>query len=288
MTIDPTQVSFSQAQGYEPLPQQLQPRELSHKARISFWNAFYEEFIYAENTRLVQVIFHAHIHHFDGAMDEFPVVHYLPDSDYEEYCALYKTHFLEGTFNEVFDTLLFLMRHTRCPKEFKTSIGVIFRDCHLAYVLDLTDVPTIYPATTPEEGKSIIDAVQELNDHGLNGARQHLSEATTLINQGHWANSIKESISAVESVAREIAPGTRNLGSALNQLGHRGMFEQHHLRNGLEKLYEYTNEEGGIRHARLNEEASNVGQDEAVFMLGACASFASYLWRKHLGTASNT
>ena len=27
---------------------------------------------------------------------------------------------------------------------------------------------------------------------------------------------------------------------------------------------------------------SNVGVDEAVFMLSACASFASYLWRKHM------
>ena len=36
MTIDPTKVSFSQAQGYESLPQQLKPRELSYKARIGF------------------------------------------------------------------------------------------------------------------------------------------------------------------------------------------------------------------------------------------------------------
>ncbi len=282
MTIDPTQVSFSVAYGYKQLPQQLQLGELSCEARIGFWNAFYEEFIYAENIRLIQVIFDAHLHHFNGAMDEFPGIDYIPDLAYENYCMSYKPHFIEGTFNEIFDTLLFLMRHQRCPKDFKTSISAVFERCQLAYSLDLADGPTIYPATTREQGQSIVDAVQELNAAGLGGARQHLIEASTLINQGHWANSIKESISAVESVAREIAPGTRNLGSALNQLGHRGMFEYASLRNGLEKLYEYTNEKGGITHARLNEDTSNVGQDEAVFMLGACASFASYLWRKHL------
>ena len=30
----------------------------------------------------------------------------------------------------------------------------------------------------------------------------------------------------------------------------------------------------------------NVGMDEAVFMFGACASFASYLWRKHNSKSS--
>lgn len=35
--------------------------------------------------------------------------------------------------------------------------------------------------------------------------------------------------------------------------------------------------------ALLDHKHSSVGRDEAVFMLGACASFASYLWRKHAG-----
>ena len=47
------------------------------------------------------------------------------------------------------------------------------------------------------------------------------------------------------------------------------------------KLYGYTSDERGLRHPLLEREEANVGMDEAVFMLGACASFASYLWRKH-------
>ena len=38
-----------------------------------------------------------------------------------------------------------------------------------------------------------------------------------------------------------------------------------------------------VRHALADRGDTRVGQDEAVFMLGACASFASYLWRKHVG-----
>ncbi len=38
-----------------------------------------------------------------------------------------------------------------------------------------------------------------------------------------------------------------------------------------------------MRNSLLDQGQSNVGQDEAVFMLGAGASFASHLWRKGLG-----
>lgn len=41
MEIDPTKVSFSQAQGLKPLPRPLKLGELSKEARIDFWNAFY-------------------------------------------------------------------------------------------------------------------------------------------------------------------------------------------------------------------------------------------------------
>ena len=52
------------------------------------------------------------------------------------------------------------------------------------------------------------------------------------------------------------------------------------LKQAFANLYGYTSDEEGIRHALLEEAVSRSGQDEAVFMLGACASFASYLARK--------
>ena len=70
---------------------------------------------------------------------------------------------------------------------------------------------------------------------------------------------------------------------SLNQLRNQGLLEHPALHQGLEKLYGYTSDEQGVRHSLLDQGQSNVGQDEAVFMLGACASFASYLWRKGLG-----
>ena len=71
----------------------------------------------------------------------------------------------------------------------------------------------------------------------------------------------------------------------LKNLGQQGISAHPALNEGFEKLYGYTSNEQGVRHALLDQGQSNVGQDEAVFMLGACASFASYLWRKHLASS---
>ena len=71
-----------------------------------------------------------------------------------------------------------------------------------------------------------------------------------------------------------------NLKPALASINDRGGLHPA-LGDAFIKLYGYTSEEPGVRHPLLDSQKAKVGMDEAVFMLGACASFASYLWRKH-------
>ena len=73
----------------------------------------------------------------------------------------------------------------------------------------------------------------------------------------------------------------QTLGPALKSIERRGALHPA-LKKAFDTLYGYTNNEQGIRHALLDQTDTKVGLDEAVFMLGACASFASYLWRKHV------
>ncbi|MXX93726.1 MAG: hypothetical protein F4Y63_09830 [Chloroflexi bacterium] len=78
MTIDPSKVSFSVAQGYESLPQPLQLEELNPRARIQFWNVFYETFINPEEDEeidedeLSDLSFSIHMDFFERAIDEAP------------------------------------------------------------------------------------------------------------------------------------------------------------------------------------------------------------------------
>ena len=184
-------------------------------------------------------------------------------------------------FNKVFDLIQMVMRHPRCPPEFTAGVVEVFERCRLAYFVDVKGPPTILPAATPEEGEALREAIQGLRAAGLQAAEAHLREAGELINQGDWGGSVRESIHAVESVARQLDPAaSKTLGPALKSLEMRGHLHPA-LKEAFSKLYGYTSDEKGVRHSLVDSPTSPVGRDEAVFMLGACASFVSYLWRRH-------
>ena len=281
--VDPKSVSFSQAQGYEPLPQPLKPEELSDAARVGIWNLLYSEVTedakFASYGTWVPILRLIHIYFYGRAIDEWGSIERIGAEK-----TLSETRdFIYGSpFNRVFDLLTFIIRVNRCPPEFIEGIEFTFRRFQLAYVVDTTRPATIYPVTTPEEGDALVGALHQIDSAGLVGARKHLRDAGTCINQQDWAGAVRESIHAVESVARQIAPQTKTLGDALKVLEEMGLLEHSALRQGFSKIYGYTNDKQGIRHALLNQESANVGQDEALFMFGACASFASYLSRKQL------
>ena len=183
-------------------------------------------------------------------------------------------------FNEIFDLFQMIMRHPNCPDNFISEVAELFKQCQLAYVVHTEQPVIILPAVTEQEGEALIGAIGELRQAGLHGAETHLKRAGELINEGEWADAVRESIHAVESVARLLAPDANTLGPALAELERGGRLHPA-LKEAFNRLYGYTSDEEGIRHPLIENATSPVGLDEAVFMLGACASFASYLWRRH-------
>ena len=160
------------------------------------------------------------------------------------------------------------------------------RGAGLAYAIDTGPPPTILSAVTPDEGRTVVDALRTLRQAGFNGSAAHLRVAAERIDAGDWAGSVRESIHAVESVARQLDPeAAQTLGPALDSLETRGVLHPA-LKGAFSKLYGYASDEQGVRHALLDRANARVGQDEAVFMLGACAAFASFLWRRHAAGAS--
>ena len=280
---DPRSLTFSQAQGYEELPGPLKLKDLPPKARTHIWNMFYV-FIDATKTSSLMGVSVAgvwkdilqakHIWHDNLPMDEW--------DDSFEYHRRRLRHSIETLqFNQVFDLIQFVLRHPKCPPSLINAMKHAFASSGLAYVIDETPPPTIIPAVTDAEGNTIIESSQTLRQGGLAGSVAHLRKAAECINGNDWAGSIRESIHAVESVARQLDPKASNdLGPALASLEKRQTLHPA-LKGAFEKLYGYTSNEQGIRHALLDQSNASVGMDEAVFMLGACASFSSYLWRKH-------
>ena len=110
------------------------------------------------------------------------------------------------------------------------------------------------------------------------GAREHLKDAAIHLSYGNFADSIRESIHAVEAVARTLVK-TGALEEALKSLERNEVIHQA-LKKGFSHIYGYTNDEKGIRHPLLNDSHAKVDEADAMFMIGACASFVSYMLNK--------
>ena len=91
-----------------------------------------------------------------------------------------------------------------------------------------------------------------------------------------YANSIKESITAVEAMCSVINGKAKNLGDALKKLEENGVVIHPALKEGFIKIYGYTSDAAGIRHSgQLG--GADATFDEAKYMLVSCSAFINYL-----------
>ena len=127
-----------------------------------------------------------------------------------------------------------------------------------------------------------IEAIESALDGGIKCCQSHLSRALDLASdrtQPDYRSSIKESISAVEAACQSLAGKPKaTLGDCIKVIKNRGAihpaFEQ-----ALLKLYGYTSDEGGIRHA-LTDESVAPAYSDAKFMLVASSAFVNFMWTK--------
>lgn len=133
------------------------------------------------------------------------------------------------------------------------------------------------PITSEAEIESIEQAIKHTNGSRYRGASIHLSTALEKLSdrrEPDYRNSIKESISAVESVCQVIAgDSTLSLGKAIKVIEKtKPMHEA--FKKGLLSIYGYTSDSDGIRHALQDE--PNLKQEDALFMLVTCSAFVNY------------
>jgi hypothetical protein len=134
----------------------------------------------------------------------------------------------------------------------------------------------IVEITSEEEIKAIEQALA-LPD-SLKPVREHLSQSLTLLSNRQkpdYRNSIKESISAVESLAKIISKQNgATLGPALDAVEKKTKLHAV-LKQAFQKLYGYTSDAQGIRHALMDE--PTLDAEDAKFMLVSCSAFVNYL-----------
>jgi hypothetical protein len=256
-------------------------QHLSDEARAILWKHVYESLL-NDRKHVDMVGYHLTGNWKEILCDYFvyrmnkPVNQF--DKRFDHHIQLLETLFMDGEFQKVLGFIQYVMQHSKSPWKLDRKIKRVLEDVGAAYTLVLA-TGTIVPAASEEEGKAIEAAFAATKAANMKGATTHLASACGELNAGEYANSIRESVHAVVSVARKIDPSaSKTLGPALKALETRGVIHSR-LRTAMEKLYAYSNVEEGIRHPLVNE-PGKVGSHEAVFMLGTCASFVTYLLSK--------
>lgn len=268
------ELTFEQAEGAVPLPSQLALKEVSEGLKAKMWQVFHDSLV-ADGKSFLSgswelVLRDHHVDRLNLPIDTFD--RYKPRVIQELRQILFDDEYLN-----FFGFIQYVLRHDRCPAYIKQAVPVVLKLHRAAY--RVVDGDTIAPFATDEEGATTQRALDELRAAGMDGARSHLRNAMSSLTAGAWADSVRESIHSVESVARTIASGTKTLGPALTVIENRlGMHNA--LKSGFGSIYGFTSDAGGIRHALLDKGNADVDEVDAMFMLGACASFVTYLIQK--------
>ncbi len=133
----------------------------------------------------------------------------------------------------------------------------------------------VLPITNSEERGEVEVAMMQAH---FSSASTHLKTAASKYSSQNpdYRNSVKESISAVESAIAE-ATGRNAPDSDRPFRELKEQYEMHPaFADGFKKLFAWTSDENGIRHA-LMEGARDITQAEARLMLICASAFVNYL-----------
>ncbi|OYD97765.1 hypothetical protein CDG76_02660 [Nostoc sp. 'Peltigera membranacea cyanobiont' 210A] len=269
--------TFSQRRGLKPISEIIQIDSMNHALRNSLWNVLSANFFlkysktisnYMYSDRYVDdFIVYVWEKYFKYILDDFSAtpresVTWL--LEYFEKCQWY----------EVYDFLEITINYFKSPKLVEDINSVLERE-----LAGYRFVGGVFTDITNEQEIEMLE--QAVDDKNFPAVSSHLKGSLALMTNREnpdYRNSIKESISAVESVAKAITGKPKGtLADALKVL------EVSHnlhpaLKNSFLILYGYTSDEGGIRHAMLTEPDLTIA--DAKFFLLSCTSFINYLKSK--------
>ena len=268
---------FSQRAGLKPIPPQLKLGEASPELRRLLYYYIHLEMgrgtAYSPYSSAVfndewkRVAMDLHVLFFKQPADNFP---YLVDKNEQRLNGFIQ----RADIGSLFDLVEFLVQHPGCSTELKRELTGAFVTVRAAY--RIFDNQYIAAIGTDEQAMAFERAIVDAEVKNATAARKQLIAAGVALRNSDWAGSVRESIHAVEAMAVRLAPGTDTLGAALRVLEQRGYLHGS-LKAAFGSLYGYSSNEEGVRHALVFGDEAQVDEADALFMLGACASFVSYL-----------
>jgi DNA-binding transcriptional ArsR family regulator len=268
---------FSQRKGYKPVSNLIQNDTMSDELRNTLWNIL--DLLVWQKKDFLSTRFNNE----RTGMDEFSTILWLnyfkrpidarPSSSYETKDVIRK-YFFSCTWYEVYDFVQFTLTYFKDDELTEIVNGTLEQELSAYRYVD-----NIFTDITDEQEIKMLE--EALNDGDFPAVVKHLRRALELLSDREkpdYRNSIKESISAVESLAKIITGKPKaTLGQALSVLEQKGKFHPA-LLEAFSKLYGYASNEDGIRHAMLED--PNLTASDAKFFLISCTSFINYLKSK--------
>lgn len=185
---------------------------------------------------------------------------------------------LESEYNEVLDVIQYVCQWVY--SHIDKYRGVAYEVVNDVFEEEYVGYRFVDGRITPITNKEEIKTIEEACTNPFEGCRKQIQNAVGFLadrEKKDYKNCIKESISAVESLCQVITGDKKaTLNDALNKLEKAGLVIHPALKIAFQKLYAYTSDQGGIRHAEGMFE-SNVTFEEAKFMLVSCSAFINYL-----------
>lgn len=272
---------FSEKMGLKSMKNIIQLKSMDDDLKNSLWNCWYmniyDFLVHTHQDFYKRFFSDVWIHLLKTPVDIAPLDHY-PSllREIKEY------FFQEFEWYEVYDLIQFSADILPFPEQASYFIQlcneILSRELSGYRFVDNKLVPIISEQEIVEIETALSFSTQYT---------QHLNKALNLLadrKSPDYANSIKESISAVEAVCRVITDDlTITLGKALDRLiSKKGILQTDNLKNNLKEafknLYSYTSDAQGIRHGLVGQ--PHIDVEDARFMLIACSAFINYLAAK--------
>jgi len=282
-------MKFSQRIGIAPLVKGIQIDDIDEDLKNGLWNIF-NQFVldrindyYDDEWNLnPSTYFSKYLWHnfFKKTFDSLP-------SLFSSVKVKIRDYFFTCNWFEIYDFLEFSIELV--DKEyFNSRIDRISMVEQLNQILEreFSAYRFIDGSFSPISNHTEINEIEEslsrtANFSSLKGCNIHLKAALAKLSDRlnpDYRNSIKESISAVESIAKIISNNSNDsLGASLDKI--KGQLKIHPaLERGFKQIYGYTSDTDGIRHALMDE--STCDFEDAKFMLVSCSAFINYLIAK--------
>lgn len=268
---------FSQRIGIVPIRTAFQIENMDDPLRNSLWNIVKAKITRLDNPSGIATSAH---HNFKNLAMALWHSFFKEPTDticyaYDEAIGDLRNRYFNLNWYEVYDFIEFV------ASQFKGADNTRFKEsCNYVLERELSGYrfvgEEIAPITNPAELAAIEEALKASDR--LAPVNQHLETALAMLSDRtnpDYRNSVKESVSAVEAICQRITGIPKaTLGDAVKEL--RKSFPVHPAFEGaLHKLYGYTSDANGIRHALLEDEKLTL--TDAKFMLVLSAGFVAYL-----------